>query len=365
MLHTQVCQWFIAPALLLSIAFAVPPATASAEATENGELWITSQGTSTGYIVNFMGERIAQYSFPAGAGPHITTFHSPDTAYVGGMGDGNLYVIDASERQIIQTLSLAPGLAHQAKPSPDGSALLVSVISTKRVFKVAANEQARTWTVVGSLDLGTPTGKAPICTVFRDDGQRAYVSLLPSGIAIVDVPSLTLQGTLETDGFVACGMIKSADGQSVVIASSGGGGHIYQLDLTTDTLTDRGTLGVADWHSFNMTADGRRGFGTSPLSDEVILIDLTTQPVTKLRTVLLQPQPGTGNNQPDSIGYEPVVGNLLPVALRAAGQLALINLADLAVKFVPISPPTSFDPKTCAGCAIHGVTIRPRTRPGR
>ncbi|MGH8060260.1 MAG: hypothetical protein ACREOH_23985, partial [Candidatus Entotheonellia bacterium] len=101
------------------------------------------------------------------------------------------------------------------------------------------------------------------------------------------------------------------------------------------------------------------------LSDEIILIDLTTQPVTKLRTVLLQPRPGTGSNQPDSVGYEPVTGKLLPVALRAAGQLALINLADLAVKFVPISPPTSFDPRTCAGCAIHGVTVRPRTRPGR
>jgi hypothetical protein len=307
-------------------------------------------------------ERFAPYR-DALAGPHITTFHSPDIAYVGGMGDGHLYVIDAHERQIIQTLPLAPGLAHQAKPSPDGSALLVSVISAKRVVKVTADEQARTWTVAGSLDLGTPTGKAPICTVFRGDGQRAYVSLLPSGIAIVDVPSLTLRGTLETDGFVACGMVKSADGHSVVIASSGGGGHIYTLDLTNDTLTDQGTLGAADWHSFNMTADGTRGFGTSPQSDEIILIDLATQPVTKLRTVLLQPQPGIGNNQPDSIGYEPIVGNLLPVTLRAAGQLALISLADLAVKFVPISPPTSFDPKTCAGCAIHGVTVRPRTRP--
>ena len=89
--------------------------------------------------------------------------------------------------------------------------------------------------MVGNLDLGTPTGKAPVCTVFRGDGQRAYVSLLPSGIAIVDVPSLTLRGTLETDGFVACGMIKSADGNSVVIASSSSGSHIYKLDLTNDS----------------------------------------------------------------------------------------------------------------------------------
>jgi DNA-binding beta-propeller fold protein YncE len=365
MLHQLAYPRFIASTLLLGLAFAISLTIVPSEATENAELWITSQGTSTLYIVNFMGERIAQISLPPGTGPHITTFHSPNIAYVGGMGDGKLHIIDANERQVIQALALAPGLAHQAKPSPDGSVLLVAVLSAKSVFKVAADEQARTWAVVGSLDLGTPTGKAPICTVFRDDGQRAYVSLLPSGIAIVDVASLTLQGTLETDGFVACGMVKSADGKSVVIAASGGGGHIYTLDLTTETLTDRGTLGAADWHSFNMTADGTRGFGTSPLSDEIILIDLTTQPVTKLRTLRLQPVQGTGNNQPDSIGYEPVVGNILPATLRAAGQLALITLADLAVKFVAISPPTPFDPKTCAGCAVHGVTIRPGTRPGR
>jgi hypothetical protein len=105
--------------------------------------------------------------------------------------------------------------------------------------------------------------------------------------------------------------------------------------------------------------------GTSPQSDEIIFIDLTTRPVTRLRTLLLQPRPGAGNNQPDSIGYEPVAGNFLPVTLRAAGQLALVNLADLTVKFVPIAPPTSFDPKTCAGCAIHGVAVRPRSRPGQ
>jgi DNA-binding beta-propeller fold protein YncE len=354
----------MALALLLGVAGGL--ASTSLAATDQDELWITGQGTSTQYMVNFSGERLAQCSFPAGAGPHITTFHSPDIAYVGGMGDGRLYVIDANARQIIQTLALAPSLAHQAKPSPDGSVVLVSVVSTTQLVKVAADEHAKTWTVAGSLDLGAATGKAPVCTVFRDDGQRAYVSLMPSGLAIVDVPSLTLLGKLETDGFIACGMIKAADGQSVVIASSGSGGHIYSLDLTNDALTDRGTLGAADWHSFIMTADGTRGFGTSPLSDELVVIDLTTQPLTKLRTVRLQPRPGTGNNQPDALGGgELVVGDTLPVTLRAAGQLALANMATFAAKFVPLSPPTEFNPMTCAGCAIHGVTVRPRPQARR
>lgn len=34
MLHKQVCQYFIAPALLLSVAFGISPVTASPEATD-------------------------------------------------------------------------------------------------------------------------------------------------------------------------------------------------------------------------------------------------------------------------------------------------------------------------------------------
>jgi DNA-binding beta-propeller fold protein YncE len=222
------------------------------------------------------------------------------------------------------------------------------------------DERAASWTENGSLSFG-PIGKAPICTVFRDDGQEAYVSLQPSGLAIVDVSTMSIVDVLPTDGFIACGMIKAPDGQSVVIASSGGGGHVYTLDLTSDQLLDRGTLGAADWHSFNMTPDAKLGFGTSPASDEVVVIDLTTQPVTNKGTLHLAPVPVDGANQPDALGDgDPVVDGVLPVSLRAAGQLALIDVATLAVQaYVPIAPPAEFNPATCVGCAVHGVTVRP------
>jgi hypothetical protein len=184
---------------------------------------------------------------------------------------------------------------------------------------------------------------------------------MPSGLAIVDVPSMALVGTLPTDGFVACGIIKSADGTHAVLASSGGGGHIYTLDLAKDTLADRGTLGAADWHSFNMTPDEKLGVGTSPQSDEIVFVDLSAQPVKKLGTLVLSPRPGTGNNQPDALGGgEPIQGGLLPVSLRAAGQLALVDLADRSARsYTPIAPPSPLNPMTCQGCAIHGVTVRP------
>src|SRR6185437_10709138 len=166
------------------------------------------------------------------------------------------------------------------------------------------------------------------------------------------------------------------DADHVVIASAGSGGHIYTLDMNSETLADRGALGAASWHSFNMTADGTRGFGSSPLSDEVIVIDLTTTPVTNLGSIRFDQVPGLGNNQPDAFGGGEVIsGNVLPVGLRAAGNVAVVNAHNLTVRaLVNLEPPAPFNLMTCGpvgpptgagGCAVHGVTPRPRYARGR
>jgi len=335
------------------------------------ELWVTSQGSSVIFIRNFENlSPIDKIDLPSGAGPHIVTFHSPDFAYVGGMTDGKVYIIDANTRQVAYSVQLAPTLVHQVKVSPDGATALVSIIGARALTRMVVDEANRSWSVGPSLDIGTATGKAPVCTAFRADSRRAFVSLNPNGIAVVDVPSMTLLSQIPTDGFIACGMIKSDD-DHVVIASAGSGGHIYTLDMTTETLIDRGAVGAASWHSFAMTADGTRGFGSSPLSDEVIVIDLTTTPVAKLATLRFDQIPGVGNNQPDAFGGgEPNYGNVLPVGLRAAGNVAVVNAHNLELRsIVNLAPPAPFNPMTCGpvgaptasgGCAVHGVTPRPR-----
>ncbi len=329
------------------------------------EMWVTHQRDSAISILKFpTGAALDEFSLPAGTQPHIITFHSGNFAYISGMGNGTLSIIDANSRQLVQTLTFGPSLCHQGKVSPDGTTMLVSVVSTQTLQKVAVDEANQSWTPIGSVSF-VPLGRKPVCTVFRADSQRAYVSMMPSGIAIIDVPSMTILGTLATDGFVACGMIKpSADADHAVVAAGGSGGHIYTLDMTNDTLVDRGALGAASWHSLNITRDETLGFGTSPLSDEVVAIDLTTQPVTKLGTILFQPLTGTGNNQPDAMGGgEVIMDGTLPVSLRAAGQVALVDADDLEIeRFVGIaspSPPGTFSTMTCIGCSVHGVTVRP------
>jgi hypothetical protein len=329
------------------------------------ELWVTQMRDSKISVLSFPeGEVQEEICLSPGTQPHITTFYSGAYAYISGLGNGTLSIVDANSLSLVETLKFAPAAVHQGKVSPDGTTMLVSVLSTQMVHKVAVDEAKQSWMPVDSVSFA-PLEKRPVCAIFRADSQRAYVSTLPDGIVIVDVPSMAILGTLNTDGFIACGMIKpSADADHAVIAASGGGGHIYTLDMTNDTLVDRGTLGAASWHSFIMTPDESLGFGSSPDSDEVVMIDLTTDPVTNLGTLLLEPLPGSPNNQPDAMGGgEVIVDGTLPVSLRAAGQVALVDVASPETKtFVEItdpSPPGTFDPMTCIGCSVHGIAVRP------
>jgi DNA-binding beta-propeller fold protein YncE len=339
-------------------------AEASADEGEVGEVWVTSQGTHRLFILHGRHGQggIETVALPSGTGPHLINF-SPggDYAYVSGMGNGDLEILRADDRQIVSTLNFGPSaLTHQAKPSPDGSTLLVAQIAAKKLIKVAADEEAESWTKVDELVLP----QSPICSIFRDDGERAYVSLLPSGIAIVDVATMSLVKTLATDGFVACGMVKNHNGKSITLASSGGGGHIYRLNTSTDELDqDLGTLGASDWHSFAMSPNEQVGFGTVPHEDEVRVIDLRGGTATTIARLSVDATPGVGNDQTENMG---VRGDTLYVSLRASGKLAIVDLNQFHVEYIQLSPPAPFNPANCgpapgipgSGCALHGVAIR-------
>ena len=59
-----------------------------------------------------------------------------------------------------------------------------------------------------------------------------------------------------------------------------------------------------------------------------------------------------------------IADDTLPVRLRAAGEVAFIDAGSLAInRFVKIADPAlpgTFSTMTCIGCAVHGVTVRPR-----
>jgi WD40 repeat protein len=348
---------FLVTAVMTAVfAVLVSGPSSGAAAEDDAEVWVTSQGTDRIFIVTDAtgAGQVETVSLPPGTGPHLVTFSpSGQYAYVSGMGNGKLEIMRADSRTIVETLSLAAGGTHQAKPSPDGKVLLVAQIPTLKLISVAVDEATESWQVTGEVQLA----RAPICTIFRDDGQRAYVSLLPSGIAVVDVPTMTVRKTLETDGFVACGMVKSHNGKMITLASSGHGGHIYRLSTVTDQLEeDVGTVGAQDWHSFVMTPNEKLGIGTVPRGDQVVFVDLEGETESFAESVALDGTQGMNNDQPDNMA---VHGNLLYVGLRASGKLAIVEIEQRRVSYIDLSPPSELNPMNCAGCAVHGVSIRP------
>ena len=130
---------------------------------------------------------------------------------------------------------------------------------------------------------------------------------------------------------------------------------------------------LADTIDAAIMPDGRTAVVTSFLSRRATFVDLTTTPVTNLGSIRFDQVAGVGNNQPDSFGGgEAIYGNVLPVGLRAAGNVALVNSANLELRtIVNLDPPAPFNPMTCGpvglptgagGCAVHGVTPRPREK---
>src|SRR5262245_34547963 len=74
---------------------------------DDGEVWVTSQGTDRLFVLQGQGSCIETVNLPPGAGPHIVTFSpSGQYAYASGMGNGGLFILRADDRQLIQTLSL-------------------------------------------------------------------------------------------------------------------------------------------------------------------------------------------------------------------------------------------------------------------
>jgi hypothetical protein len=87
-----------------------------------------------------------------------------------------------------------------------------------------------------------------------------------------------------------------------------------------------------------------------------VLIDLRGEKVRVADILALDPTPGPANDEPDAIG---VRGNTVFVSLRASGKIAVINVNQRTVSYLDLAPASVFNPANCAGCAVHGVTVRP------
>lgn len=311
-------------------------------ATADPEVWVTQQDTSAIAVVQ--GGRVAaRIKLPAGAGPHTIEFSpSGKFAYVSAVDNGALYVIDVRSRSVVTTLSLGKKGTHQARPTPDGTRLLVAQIAAKQVVLVAADEGGRTWRKRSSVQLT----KEPICTAYSKSGDKAFVSMKPDGIAVIDVSAMRLVRTLPTDGQVQCGLAEMASGD-VYVSANGSGGRLYRLDSGTNRLRDLvRSFGAKDIHGLALDQSESTAYLSARESDALKIVALPDGPVA---TVSLDRRPGTVD-KPDSVA---VAGDTVYVAMRTSGDVALVNRRTRAVRYINLAPPSPN--------AVHGVAVRGRS----
>ena len=321
-------------------------------ASDGGEIWVTAQNTDELKILLGMGG-VETVALPTGTVPHTISFSpSGSYAYVSNVGNGDLTVVRADDRTIVATLDLGTTFTHATQASPDGTVLLSANPATGLLTKIVADEQTETWTQVDALNLAATFGRGPVCVTFRSDGERAYASLFgaPGGIAIVDVPTMTLVGTLPTAGSVSgCGLAHSRDGHTIYLHSAGGTGHFYRLDTRTDTLhedTGYGPIGV-DLHGLAVATNEKTAYITARgVADEIKVLNLSG---TDLQTVLIDPRPGIAD-RPDSLAQK---GSHLYATVRYSGQVARINTQTGSVEYIDVAPPAT------TGYAVHGIAVRP------
>lgn len=335
----------------------------TAFATEDGEVWVPAQDTGRVFVVHGMGSVETITAPGLIINPHLVNFApSGEYAYVSDVANGRLNIVRADDRQVVGGITSAQfgggNDTHQAKPSPDGTVLLVARrFGSQTLFKVHADEAAESWTVDADKLNFAPLGKTPICTVFRPDGERAYVSLGPNGVAVVDVDTMDLvtsagggDGILDTEGAVACGMAPSKDGSTVFVTSNGGTittpvGRLYRLNTATDTLTlDRNVPGT-DIHFLDLSPNDKTAYATARGSEALKVIDLTG---TAIGTVGLDATPSALNDQPDGVATK---GNNVYVALKNSGKLAVVRGTQGTVTYLDLAAPSSN--------ALPHVVVRP------
>jgi len=104
--------------------------------------------------------------------------------------DGTISVIDATDKKVVDTLSVNVRGANRLKFTPNGSLALVSTLNAPELVVV----DARTRREAKRLTLGRGAAGIQI----QPDGVRAYVACTPDdSVAVIDLKSLEVAGRIE------------------------------------------------------------------------------------------------------------------------------------------------------------------------
>ena len=316
--------------LALALAFVPGLTLAGNGGGGDSELWVNGQDTDQVFVLDGL-KLVDTIPLPAGSGPHMTTFSpSGELAYVAAITSGDLIIIDADTREIIETLDFGASGVHQAAVSPDGSLLMVALQSSNELVRIAVDKRAQTWVETGRLALPA----APVCTVFVPGTTKAYVSLAGQDLAIIDVANLTIEGIVDLNGQARCNFTWSKDGSTLFLTSENGvDSFLYSLDPATDSLDLLHTfVGVADLHTPAPSPNGKLLYIIGRGNDLFYTLDLATLEISSFEIGT----PGV-SDQPDGMVIR---GNNAYINLKATGEVIRVWIRQTRVQRVELVEPS-------------------------
>jgi YVTN family beta-propeller protein len=202
------------------------------------------------------------------AGEHRAHHSSPEQQQITvrqGENRGILYLIDVSERRILNQIRV-PGSVHHNVITPDGK-YAVSTHSASGLVSVVDINLSK---VVKTIR----TGFVPNYAVVSRDGSRIYVSNSGENmISEIDTESWSISRQLP-GGDTPAHLALSADDQTLYVINVNSG-KVSVLDLDRGEIAGSFAVG-ADPHGLALSRDGRFLFASSKQENRLVRIDLKT-----------------------------------------------------------------------------------------
>jgi DNA-binding beta-propeller fold protein YncE len=235
---------------------------------------------------------------------------------------------------VVTSLDLGATGVHQASPSPDGALLLVAQQTTREVIKVAADPDAASLTVLGSLAIAAPA--RPVCSIWVPGTNKAYVSLNTEDLLIIDVPTMTQIGVIDMAGQSRCNYVWSKNGKTLYVpAENGTDSFLYAIDPRTDQATLLHTFaGVPDLHTPELSISGQKLHIIGRGTDAFYTFDLRRNRVTETFEL---GTPGVVD-QPDGMV---VKGNRAFINFKRTGQMAFVNIRRERATYLDLVTPST------------------------
>lgn len=195
-------------------------------------------------------------------------------------------VIDAATNTVVQEMSGYLGYLTDVAVGPDGSRLYLAENFTNHygpMLGSVAIADAATGAVLTRISVYDPSD-----ITLNADGTRAYVVNNRGGFSVIDLTSMTVQGTVDEGYALFGGLALSPDGDRIYIADRVAG-TLSVIDGTTSEVLARIAVGSEPTH-VAFSSDGARVFVSNAKSGSVSIVDTATNTV--VGTVVLGGRPG-------------------------------------------------------------------------